>query len=161
LTAVSNSSPLILYSRIGQLGLLQTLFDEILVPPAVWHEVVVAGAGRAGQREVDHAEWIRIHPLPRPAVSTQFAFLDPGEAEALTLASSLDTAVPILIDDEQARRVAEASELFPIGSGGILVRAKEAGLISSVRPHLMELRSAGLFLGDRAFRRVLERADEQ
>ena len=67
---------------------------------------------------------------------------------------------PVLIDDEQARRIAEVSGLFPVGCGGILVRAKEAGLIPKVHPYLVELRSAGLFLGDRALRRVLERANE-
>ena len=160
MTAVSNSSPLILFSRIGRLHLLRTLFDELLVPPAVWHEVVTVGLGRAGQQELEQADWIRRRELPWSEVPATFAFLDPGEAQALALASTLGAAVPILIDDERARRVAEASGLFPIGCGGIVVRAKETGLVSSVRPHLVELRSAGLFLGDRAFRRVLERANE-
>ena len=64
LTAVSNSSPLILYARIGRLELLKALFGEILIPPAVWHEVVTGGTGRNGEREVRQSDWIRQRSLP-------------------------------------------------------------------------------------------------
>ncbi len=39
---VSNTSPLINLSRIGQLGLLRQLYNELLLPEAVWQEVVVS-----------------------------------------------------------------------------------------------------------------------
>jgi len=161
LTAVSNSSPLILYARIGRLELLKALFDEILIPPAVWHEVVTGAAGRIGEREVRQSEWIRQRPLTTGTIPTRFANLDVGEAEALALASSLDAVAPILLDDERARRVARDAGLFVIGSAGILARAKEIGLISSIRLPLEELQAAGLYLGTRPTQRILELADEQ
>jgi uncharacterized protein len=161
LTAVSNSSPLILFSRIGRLDLVQTLFDEVLVPPAVWDEVVTLAPGRAGERDVRQANWIRVHPLPGTAIANQFAALDPGEAEALTLVASFGVETPILLDDLQARRAAHASGLYVIGSGGILGRAEEAALITSVRPLLFELRAAGLFLSNRAVDELLDTAGEK
>jgi uncharacterized protein len=161
LTAVSNSSPLILFARIGRLDLVRSLFGEILVPPAVWDEVVTMAAGRAGEREVRAADWIRRRQLPGSTIAKQFAGLDPGEAEALTLVASLDVDTPILLDDQQARRVARASGLYVIGSGGILGRAKEAGHIPAVSPSLSDLRAAGLFLSERAVRELLDSADER
>lgn len=56
--AVSNSSPLILFSRIHRLALLRALFDTILVPPAVQWEVIDQGAQRPGAVEVATAEWV-------------------------------------------------------------------------------------------------------
>ena len=161
MAAVSNSSPLILFARIGRLGLLRSLFDEVLVPPAVWDEVVAKAVGRVGERDVREADWVQRRPLPGSTIARQFAGLDPGEAEALTLVTSLDVDTPILLDDQQARRIARTSGLYVIGSGGILGRAKESGIIPSVSPILSELRAAGLFLSERAVEELLELADEQ
>jgi predicted nucleic acid-binding protein len=51
--------------------------------------------------------------------------------------------------------------LFVIGSAGILARAKEIGLISSIRHPLEDLQAAGLYLGAGPVQRLLELADEQ
>lgn len=42
---VSNASLLINLARIGKLDLLHELYGELIIPEAVWHEVVVEGAG--------------------------------------------------------------------------------------------------------------------
>lgn len=58
--AVSNSSVLIALSSIGQLSLLRHRFPQgVLIPEAVWREVVEAGADRPGAQEVRAAEWIQ------------------------------------------------------------------------------------------------------
>jgi hypothetical protein len=95
MAAVSNSSPLILYSRIGRLELLRSLFTEILIPPAVWREIVEDGANRAGSIEVLAADWIHRQPLPSSVAPVRIGGLDPGEREAIALASSFQPAVSI------------------------------------------------------------------
>jgi hypothetical protein len=52
---VSDSSPLISLARIGELDLLHRLYGELLIPQAVWHDVVVKGAGQPGFEEVKSA----------------------------------------------------------------------------------------------------------
>lgn len=37
---ISNSSPLIVLHNCGQLGILQQIFGQVLIPEAVYHEVV-------------------------------------------------------------------------------------------------------------------------
>jgi predicted nucleic acid-binding protein len=64
---VSDSSPLIALARIGQLGLLASLFDRILIPTEVHHEVTVAGRGLAGAEEVRSAGWIEVGAPHGPA----------------------------------------------------------------------------------------------
>ncbi len=46
MTVVSDASPLINLARIGQLDLLRQLYGTMLLPEAVWQEVVVDGAGQ-------------------------------------------------------------------------------------------------------------------
>ena len=61
--AVSNSSPLIHLAAMERLKLLPTFYDDVLIPPAVWREVVEEGKGRPGACEVDDAAkqgWLRI-----------------------------------------------------------------------------------------------------
>jgi hypothetical protein len=46
---VSNASPpLVNLARIGKLDLLRELYGKLLIPEAVWREVVVDGAGQPG-----------------------------------------------------------------------------------------------------------------
>jgi hypothetical protein len=59
---VCNSGPLIALSLVGQLQVLPALYNTILVPEAVWHEVVDSGFGRAGAAELKTAQWIEVVP---------------------------------------------------------------------------------------------------
>ncbi len=41
--AVSNASPLIILGKLGQLGLLLKVFDQVIIPREVYNEVVING----------------------------------------------------------------------------------------------------------------------
>lgn len=74
--AVSNSSVLISLSIIGQLDLLHKRFPAgILVPAAVWHEVVESAEGRSGAKQVDPLAHHRANQRPgrHPADSGGYA----------------------------------------------------------------------------------------
>ena len=160
MAAVSNNSPLILFAAIGRLDLFLGLFNEVLIPPAVWREVVTSGTGIFGTDDVQRAGWILQRTLPNREVPHWLATLHPGEAEAIALASSLGPAIPLLLDDRRARRVALQAGLDVIGCGGALVLAKKDGHIPSVRPILSDLIAAGLYLGEAARREILDFAGE-
>jgi predicted nucleic acid-binding protein len=53
--AVSDSSPLIHLAKIEVLELISRLYSRILIPPAVWREVVEEGDGRPGAVEMQRA----------------------------------------------------------------------------------------------------------
>ena len=55
---VSNASALINLARIGKLELLHELYGELVIPEAVWQEVVIEGARQPGTDEVKAAAWI-------------------------------------------------------------------------------------------------------
>ena len=53
---VSNSGPLIALAKVGKLYVLRELFGKIIIPRAVWVEVVEKGRGKPGSDEVASAE---------------------------------------------------------------------------------------------------------
>ncbi len=113
---VSDSSPLTHLSQIGRLNLLRKLFDELLIPPAVYREVVVEGRGRPGSREVREASWIKVVRVRNEYLKRILKLLlDEGEAEAIVLALEAN-ASSVLLDDREAR-----------------LQAKKLGLIKSLR----------------------------
>lgn len=87
--AISNSSVLIALSSIGQLSILTQRFpDGILIPQAVWYEVVETGAGRAGATEVATGlnVWLTVQEVEnKTLISLLQQDLDNGEAEAIAL----------------------------------------------------------------------------
>lgn len=160
--AVSDSSALILYAKIRRLHLLRDVFREILVPPAVHEEVSVRGRGRAGALEILHEPWIKVRDLADPGLARSLAGqLDPGEAEAIGLAAELGGALTVILDDLRGRKIASEHGLLVTGSAGVLVFAKQRGIIPLVGSVLDELRSAGLRLGDDAYREILSIAGER
>ena len=66
----------------------------------------------------------------------------------------------VIIDERKARRFAERMEIPRTGTLGVLLLAKEAGLIASVSACVRNLQEAGLFLAPGLVRRVLEIAGE-
>ena len=93
LIAVTNAGPLIYLSLLGQLPLLRDLFAEILLPDAVYEEVVLHGRGLPGANETKAAVeegWLRqVAVQNRALVDALFGELDVGEAETLALAREL------------------------------------------------------------------------
>jgi predicted nucleic acid-binding protein len=130
---VSDAGPLIYLGAVGQLGLLRALFSRVVVPEAVWREVVEAGVDRPGAAATRAAVWIEVLQADERAVAPLRVRLDPGEAEALVLASDIHADL-LLIDDFAGRQMAAELGLTIIGTLGVLIRAKRAGLLPAVRP---------------------------
>ncbi len=62
-----------------------------------------------------------------------------------TLAMSLPEST-VLLDDAQARRVAERFGVNRIGTLGILRRAKKAGLVDAIKPYILQLQKSGIYI---------------
>ncbi len=147
---VSDASPLIALHQLDQLGLLQSLFGEIVIPPAVAREV-------AG---IPLPPWIKTRPLQQPtARDILHASLGPGESEAIGLAQETQ-ADWLLLDDRPARRLAEALGLAVAGTLGLLLRAKEKGLLAAVRPQAQALLRAGFYATPTLVEHILGEAGE-
>jgi uncharacterized protein len=86
--------------------------------------------------------------------------LDPGEAEVVALALELGTK-DVVQDDLDARRFARRSGLQPVGTLGLLLAARRAGIIQAVSPEIETLREAGFHASDALVQRILAEAGER
>ncbi len=161
MSVVSNASPLINLSRIGQLNLLSQLYGELTIPEAVWHEVVLEGVGLPGAGEIETASWIEVRSVTnRELVRALRQVLDGGEAEAIALALEMGAEF-LLMDERLGRETALHMGVRCIGLVGVLVEAKHKGLVSEIRPSLVALRDlAGFWVSEALYRRVLLDAGE-
>ena len=158
---ISNSSALINLVIIGRLDLLREKFGEIIVPQAVWQEVVIESAGKPGAKEVERANWIRVEEVTnKPLVQLLEQKLDDGESEAIALALEVGADL-VLLDERDARDTAESLGLDILGVIGILIWAKKKGLILSLQDELDQLRNVAKFrFNDKLYRRALAEVGE-
>lgn len=163
-SAVSNASPLIHLAAIGRFALLKEFFDEVLIPPSVWCEVVDEGHGCPGMQEVQNAAnsgWIRVASLSDDKLARFLRRdLDDGEADSIALA--VETAPSVtLLDESEARKVADIYSLNKTGVVGLLIRAKNEQKIASLKEELDRLRDdAGFWLHDDLYQEVLHAMGE-
>jgi predicted nucleic acid-binding protein len=154
---VSNATPLISLAIIKQLRLLQTLYSQVHIPPAVYEEVVIKGGGRVGAKEVAEAKWIVVADLPetvRGTLQPRPLALHAGEVETIELAMGLEAGL-VILDEKLARKVAKGQGLNVIGTVGILKYASQRGLLSDLKGALDALRAEGIRIGDKVYREVL------
>ncbi len=148
---VADTSALIALSAIHQLDLLREEFSEVLIPRAVYREIVTDGEGwfEAADAQVlmKSRSWIHIEDVAGSTLLDLLrASLGAGEAEAIALAS--ERRLPVLVDDMEARQAAAGLKLEIVGALGIVGRGKRRGRIAAARPLVEALRAAGIYYSD-------------
>jgi uncharacterized protein len=158
---ISDSSILINLAWIKQLHLLAHLFGEVIVPTAVWREVVEEGAGKPGALEMKAADWLQVkEPENKPLIHALRQDLDAGEAEAIALAIEQHADL-LLMDERIGRAAAQHFNLPIIGLVGILITAKQKKMLPEIKSSLDSLRQqAGFYISEALYQRVLRDADE-
>lgn len=157
---VCDSSTLISLSRIGRLDIIENTVESLLIPMAVYEEVVIRGFGRPGAAEVREAKWIEKREISdREVVMRLHVSLDLGESEAIALAKEVKADL-IVLDDERARKTALSEGLRVAGLLAFLVQAKEKGAIEEVRPLLDELKHRGFFMSEELYHHTIQEAGE-
>lgn len=151
--AVVDASPLIILARSDRLDLLLLAAPRIVVPDVVERELR-AGADDRTLLPAFARPWLTVTPSPQPSPSLLRWNLGSGETAVLAMAATMPGAIAV-IDDLAARRAAAALGLRVRGCLGLVLRAKQQGLIREARPVVDELVGAGLYLSGSVMAKAL------
>jgi len=137
-----NTSPFLYRHQLGRLDLLPALYARVTIPEAVALELHEGGRLGHAVPKVEAFTWIAVENVEQAAILRLATDLDAGEREVLALAIAHSGCLALL-DDGQARRYAKMLGLMFTGTLGVLIRAKQRGLLDQVRPCLDQLQALG------------------
>lgn len=155
---VVNASPLILLCKVGRLELLRRLGRSVCVPKGVVAEIG-ADPNDPACRALNEYTWLQRVDVSVPD-GVKAWDLGRGESEVIAHALAAPGVRPLL-DDAEGKSCALAFGLKPLGTGGLLILAKRAGLLDSVGDVLRQMRDEGLWISDPVLHAILHLAGER
>ena len=150
MTAVSDTSPLILLEKVDCLWILGKLFDKVFIPPAVDIEWLRPG----GYMVPERISVATLSPEATSVAKDLYQKLDKGEAEAIAFFSSIKTD-RLLLDDLNGRRLAKTMGLPVVGTVGVLITAKLKGMIPELSPLSDALKKHRFYIADEVLQKAL------
>lgn len=157
--AVTNASPLIFLSRGQHLNLLREFAARVYVPEPVAAEIHAKGRDDITAHVLTNTPWLEIVPAPPPAHAIVQWGLGVGESSVLSYAA-LNAGMEAVIDDLSARKCAASLGIPVRGTLGIVLAAKNRGMIPSARVVMEDLMRAGLYISRPVLDAALARVGE-
>lgn len=160
LVVISDTSVISNFLHIGHLEILQKLYSYVYIPQAVHEEVNRLVEDAAYILPFQEANWIVVKaPTDLNQVQNLLDVLDKGEAEAIVLALEMNADF-LLVDELLGRQEARKQGISIVGTLGILLKAKEEKVITSVKPLIDILIEKGFWIGKDLYDQVLALAKE-
>jgi len=163
LIVICDTSAITNLAAIQHLQLLPQLYNQVIIPEAVYRGLTDIDPPVPGTFEVQSASWLEVKHVVNLEIVGHLldeVRLDPGESEALALALELGADL-LLIDERRGRAEADRLGLRITGLLGILIEAKHQNLIVAVKPLIDALITTSKFrISPTLYNRILEMADE-
>lgn len=161
---ICNTSPIIGLLSINRLSLLWQLFEEVIIPHAVYQELCVNDESRKAEiceieTYIEQGNIKIYHVANQKMVKAMYGKLHYGELEVIIGAKEQGLTLAI-IDEASARKMASEFLLDTIGIMGMLLLAKKKGIICEIRSDMERLRKAGYRISDKLFDETLRKAGE-
>lgn len=146
---IADTSCLIVLTRLNAIPVLQSLYGQIYITEEV--------ASEFGESLPD---WIKVEMVKdKRYYQILSAMLDPGEASAIALALEMKNVL-LIVDEFKGRREAKRLGIEITGTLGVLVKAKQKGLIKELKPVLNQLHLAGFWISEAISEEMLKQAGE-
>ncbi|MBS9767563.1 MAG: DUF3368 domain-containing protein [Flavobacteriaceae bacterium] len=146
---ISDTSTLILFHKIEELGILRGVYGQILTTPEVAEEF--------GE---ELPNWIEIKLVSdkkyQKLLETQ---VDYGEASAIALATEFEDVL-LLVDDLKARKLAQKLNLKITGALGVIYKAKQEKVIDKVKPIIDKLLQTNFRISNKIIDEILKLSNE-
>lgn len=146
---ISDTSCFIILSRIGEFNILFEVYGNIVTTKEIALEF--------GEKL---PEWVEVKDVKDKYSQKLLEMqIDKGESSAIALA--LETAeCTLILDDYKARRIAEQLSLSYTGTIGVIIKAKQMGIISSIKPILYKIKRTDFRLSSDIEYQALQAANE-
>ncbi len=136
---ISDTSPLVCLLHLEKINLLKNLFEDVIIPPAVFEELV--NAKIVDEAFLQSYTFIQIKsPSNKKEVEELLVVLDKGESEAIVLSKELKADL-LPIDEAPGREIAKKIGIPIKGVLGILLQAKQSNLIKDIKPLIEQLQT--------------------
>ncbi|MEM1405880.1 MAG: DUF3368 domain-containing protein [Bacteroidota bacterium] len=142
---IADTSCLIILDKIGRSDLLKSLYGKISITKEIEKEF-----------GLHLPDWIVIQNHDNN--SSQLILeqtLDKGEASAIALALKYPNSL-VILDDLKARKIASSLNLRITGTLGIMLKAKQKGIISDLKPLIAELQKSDFYISSSIIDSLLE-----
>ena len=157
--AIVNASPLIYLDKINKLELLGKIYGKVWVTTAVLKEVSSGKGGETLRSRIHGFRWIKIVKVA--VIPPELMEWDLGEGETSIIAWARKHPGPMLVlDDRAAYSCASLYGLKVTGTLGVLLAAKDMGLLKEIKSSLMDLKASGCWLSAGIVKTALELAGE-
>ena len=157
--AAADTSPLIILTKGGFLDLLRLVAHEVIVPSIVAAEIEQRGPDDPAVQALRNTSWLRLVQAVLIPTAIEAWDLGPGESSVLAWAVA-HPGTEAIVDDLKARRCAAALRIPVRGTVGLVLLAKQRGVIPAARPVIEHLRRSGLYLSDHVMNQALARVGE-
>ncbi len=150
---VLNASPIISLARVDRANLLFSIPDEVVVPQAVFDEVMAGPVTDAARAFLQSKESV----IVTSESSSEITAWDLGSGETAVLSFALANPNYVaILDDAAARKCANSFSISVKGTLAVVLMAKQKNLIPSAADVLRSLRTAGFHLDDRVIQKALK-----
>ncbi|RLJ17184.1 hypothetical protein DJ030_15600 [bacterium endosymbiont of Escarpia laminata] len=151
---IADAGPLIAFSGIDGLSILQKLFSEITIVGSVKDECLAKPSADA-QRIEDAITngWLVVAPVVEhsPPLSPS---LGVGESDSIRFALDMPEESLLIMDDRLARRYALRKRLNIVGTVRLLDLAEQRGLIESAEQCIQEMSDFGYRLSNDILKQI-------
>lgn len=160
MTIISDTTPIISLIKINRLDLLEKLFEEVLIPEAVYRELTTNALFENEPKIVKTSSFLKTSSVQnRKSLQLLQAVsgLDDGESEAIILADELKSDV-LIMDEKKGRKVAEKLGIKITGTVGVLLQSYSENMISSdeIKTYLDQLKNSNIRLSESLIQKALE-----
>jgi predicted nucleic acid-binding protein len=146
---ISDTTCLVILQKIDAFEILHRLYPQTMTTPEVRREF---GAGLPN--------WIAIQSVQDIALMEAFKdSVDTGEASAIALAMETPNSL-VIVDDLKGRNLAKRMGLDFMGTLGMLLKAKEHGVIAEISPYVIQIQQTNFRVFQAIIDYVLEQARE-
>lgn len=157
---VFDTGPLIAFTRLDLWSEVHSLFSKIYITEQVWEESQFYPE-RQDARLI--AELLSDSYIYRESISHRIDLSKPstlGRGELSSIRLAAIKKCPVVLDDKLARQYAAHLNVSIIGTVGLLLYAKEQGVISSVSEHFDSLSMNSYYLSEKLIAKAKQLAGE-